>query len=209
MAQAAPPSPHRPDHSILPGLLYLRPRPAVDRTMADRTVAYADDAVARGLATAQVYAFASVDYPGAATSLVLDTDPTTAVGAFDFGAGGGAASAFTFVGGAYQMLTVPNSTMSIATATDGAGVIIGIYQDLSNVLRGFVHTAGSFTDLNVPAATATQAVGINSGGQIVGSFLDAAAVEHGFLKSGGNGAGAVTAIDFPGACACREPCHGL
>ncbi len=79
-------------------------------------MAPADDAVARGLADAKVYAFASVDYPGAAESLVFDTDGTTAVGAFAFDPGSNSPlTAFTFIGGIYQILTVPGSTFSIAT----------------------------------------------------------------------------------------------
>jgi hypothetical protein len=48
-----------------------------------------------------VYAFASVDYPGAAQSLVFDSDGTTAVGGFVFDPGSGTspATAFTFTGG--------------------------------------------------------------------------------------------------------------
>ena len=36
-------------------------------------------------AASQVYAFASVDYSGAAISQVYDSDGTTTVGAFNFG----------------------------------------------------------------------------------------------------------------------------
>jgi hypothetical protein len=39
------------------------------------------------LAAAKVYAFASADYPGAAESLIFDSDGTTAVGAFVFDPG--------------------------------------------------------------------------------------------------------------------------
>src|SRR5205823_674792 len=69
MTKAAPPSPHRPGRAVLEGLLDLRPSVRVERTAVA-----ADDAVARGLAVAKVYAFASVDYPGAAQSLVFDSD---------------------------------------------------------------------------------------------------------------------------------------
>jgi len=85
MTKAAPPSPHRPGRAVLEGLLDLRPSIGVERTAVA-----ADDAVARGLAVAKVYAFASVDYPGAAQSLVFDSDGTTAVGAFVFDPGSSA-----------------------------------------------------------------------------------------------------------------------
>ena len=77
--------------------------------------------MARGLAVAKVYAFASVDYPGAAESLVFDSDGTTAVGAFVFDPGSGTSptTAFTFTGGVYQILTVPSSTRASLRASMG------------------------------------------------------------------------------------------
>jgi hypothetical protein len=54
MTKAAPPSPHRPGRAVLEGLLDLRPSVGVERTAVA-----ADDAVARGLAIAKVYAFAA------------------------------------------------------------------------------------------------------------------------------------------------------
>ena len=52
---------------VLRGLLDLRPSIG-----AEPSIAPGDDAVARGLAVAKVYAFASVDFPGAAESLIFD-----------------------------------------------------------------------------------------------------------------------------------------
>ena len=72
----------RPGRVVLHGLLDLRPTLPLER-IAVAT----DEAVARALAVAKVYAYASVDYPGAAQSLVFDTDGTTAVGAFVFDPG--------------------------------------------------------------------------------------------------------------------------
>jgi hypothetical protein len=82
MTTPAPPSPHRPGRAVLRGLLDVRPSPGVEPTAIS-----AEDAVAQELAIAKVYAFASVDYPGAAQSLVFDSDGTTAVGAFVFDPG--------------------------------------------------------------------------------------------------------------------------
>ena len=71
----------------------------------ERTAVSAPDAVAQGLAAAKVYAFATADYPGAAQSLVFDSDGTSAVGAFivDPSSSTSPATAFTFTGGAYQI----------------------------------------------------------------------------------------------------------
>ena len=79
MEKTAPAEPYRPGRAVLQGLLDLRP------SLGLEVAAFpVEDAVAQGLAVAQVYAFASVDYPGAAESVVFDSDGTTAVGAFDF-----------------------------------------------------------------------------------------------------------------------------
>jgi len=72
MDKAAPPQPYRPGRAVLQGLLDLRPSLGVDRAAAS-----VEDAVARGLAVAQVLAsvlhgfvnnggtFSNVDFPGA------------------------------------------------------------------------------------------------------------------------------------------------
>ena len=194
MTKPAPPSPHRPGRAVLEGLLDLRPRVGVEPTAVA-----ADDAVARGLAVAKVYAFASVDYPGAAQSLVFDSDGTTAVGAFVFDPASTTSptTAFTFTGGVYQVLTVPSSNESIATGINGAGLIVGVYRDLAGVRRGFADNGGTFSNVDFPGANGTQAYGVNDAGQVVGDYFDVASVEHGFLSSGGT----FTAIDFPGATA--------
>jgi predicted choloylglycine hydrolase len=121
MDKAAPPQPYRPGRAVLQGLLDLRPSLGVDRAAVS-----VEDAVARGLAVAKVYAFASVDYPGAAQSVVLDSDGTTAVGGFDFDPSIDKTTAFTFAGGVYQILTVPGSAFSVATGINGAGLIVGL-----------------------------------------------------------------------------------
>ncbi len=121
MEKTAPAEPDRPGRAVLQGLLDLRPTPGLE--VAAFPV---EDAVARGLAVAKVYAFASVDYPGAAQSAVLDSDGTTAVGAFDFDPSNDTGmTAFTLAGGVYQILTVPSSIISVATGINGTGLIVG------------------------------------------------------------------------------------
>jgi len=91
----------QPGRALLHGLLDLRPT-----LRAERIAVATDEAVARALAVAKVYAYASVDYPGASQSLVFDTDGTTAVGGFVFDPGSATSptAAFTFAGGSYQAL---------------------------------------------------------------------------------------------------------
>jgi uncharacterized membrane protein len=185
-------APYPPGRAVLQGLLDLRP--SLGHDVAALSV---EDAVARGLAVAKAYAFASVDYPGAAGSLVLDSDGTTAVGAFVFDpATSSPMTAFTLAGEVYQILAVPSSTFSLATGINAAGLIVGLYEDLGGVRRGFVNNGGTFSNVDFPGGTGTQVIGINDAGQMVGDYFDAAG-EHGFVSSGG----VFTAIDFPGATA--------
>ena len=182
----------RPTPAILRGLPDLRHRPS-----ARRSAPAAPDPMALAPATARVYAFATADYPGAAVSIVFDSDGASTVGAFLFDPGSSASpvTAFTLTGGEYQILTVPGSKASIATAVNGAGLIAGVYADLGGNTHGFVDIGGVFSTVDFPAATATQIIGINDAGQTVGDFIDAGGNEHGFVDSGG----VFTAIDFPGA----------
>src|SRR2546425_4619372 len=128
MTKAAPPTPDRPGRAVPRGLMDLRPSLGIEPAAVS-----ADEAVARGLAVAKVYAFASIDYPGAARSLVFDSDGSTAVGAFVFDPGSGTSpwTAFTFRSGVYQIFTVPSSTVSFATGINAAGLIVGTYDDLA------------------------------------------------------------------------------
>jgi uncharacterized membrane protein len=179
-------------------LLDLRPSRGVERAAVA-----ADEAVAQGLATAKVYAFASADYPGAAQSDVFDTDGTTTVGAFVFDPSNANSptTAFTFKDGVYQILTVPGSTSSIATSINSAGLIVGVYGNLANETHGFADVGGTFSNIDFPGATWTQAIGVNDAEQIVGSYSDAASVEHGFVSSGGT----FSAINVPGPPVPRPP----
>jgi uncharacterized membrane protein len=186
------PAHDRVGRAILRGLPDLRPSRA-----AARAAVSAEDAVARGLAIAQVYGFASVDYPGAAQSLVFDSDDFMAVGAFVFDPTSGSTpvTAFTFANEVYQILTVPGSSASVVTGINSAGLMIGAYADLAGVAHGFINNAGGFSNVDFPGAASTQAIGVNDAGQIVGDYFDAASVEHGYVCLGG----VFTSIDYPGA----------
>ena len=118
--------PQRLGPAVPVGLLDLRLSPRVGRTGL-----VAPDAVTQGLATAKVFAFASADYPGAAFSLLFDSDGTTSVGAFIFDPTTGLPTAFTFTGGAYQILPVLGSTASFAASINSAGLIVGTYEALA------------------------------------------------------------------------------
>jgi probable HAF family extracellular repeat protein len=189
MTTTAPPVTIR---SVLLGLLGIPPSTAVDSNAVSP-----HDAIAQP-DTADVYEFTSVDYPGAAETLVLDTDGTTALGGFIFNPGSGSspANAFTMAGGVYQIFNVPNATASFAAGINTSGLIVGAYTDVAGSTHGFSTSDGStFTDVDFPGANNTQAVDVNDAGVIVGDYFDAANVEHGYINNGG----VFTVVDFPGA----------
>jgi probable HAF family extracellular repeat protein len=191
MTTTAPPSAPVTIRRVLLGLLGIPPS-----IEAANTAISPDDALARP-DTAKVYEFTSVDYPGAAQSYVFDTDGTTSLGAFIFAPGNASSSAtaFTVAGGAYEILNVPNSTESLATAMNTSGLIVGAYTDVAGSTHGFATSDSStFNDVDFPGATSTQAIDVNDAGAVAGDYFDAANVEHGFVSSGGT----FTAIDFPG-----------
>ena len=183
----------RPGRAVMGHLLDLRPTPKAER----RALTAEEDAVAQGLVVAKVYAFVSIDYPGAATSLVFDGDSNDAVGVFNFDTTEGF-TAFTFTGGSYHILAVPNSTFSIATGLNGSGLIVGVYDDLTGLRRGFTNSGDSFRNVEVPGAVETYAFGVNDAGQIVGDYIDPTG-GHGFVRSSDGVDSVFTAIDFPGA----------
>ena len=159
MTNAGPSSTDRPGRTFLQGLLDLPATPSAERM----GLTAEEDAVAQGLAVAKVYAFLSIDYPGAAGSWVFDSDGNGAAGGFGFDAPSPISpfTAFTFTDGAYQILAVPNSTFSIVTGFSGFGLIVGVYNDLTSVRRGFTNSGGSFNDVQFPGAISTEALGVN------------------------------------------------
>src|SRR5450631_296109 len=158
---------------------------------APQSVNPATDPVALGLAGSKSYAFTTADYPGASYSLVLDTNLTTAVGAFAYD--GSTLQAFTLKGTTYKTLAVPGSTQSYAQGINTAGQIVGVYIDALGTTHGFFDNAGAFATIDYPGSVVTWAVDINDAGQIVGRYVDSAL--HGYLYQ----SGVFTAINFPGS----------
>jgi len=149
-------------------------------------------------AAAKVYTFATVDYPGAASSTIFDTNNSTTVGILQFDPTSVPATpetAFTVKSWVYEVLLVPGATESGATGINTSGQIVGFYTDSSMVAHGFVDTAGTFTDVDYPSATGTEVIGINDAGVMVGAYSDTSGNIHGFIDNGGT----FTSLDYPGA----------
>jgi hypothetical protein len=170
--EAAPPPPQRPGRAVLPGPLDFRPGPRLEGT-ADVT----DDAVASALASAKVYTFISIDYPGAAHSEIWDIKGLGAVGMFVFDPGADGAIG---IGDG-----TPTPGGADATPTPG-----GAGGGTSPSLPPSPKTAFMFTFdfvyriLTVPNATESIATGIDADGRIVGWYVGLDGVRRGFVKDG-------------------------
>ena len=70
-----------------------------------------------------------------------------------------------------------------ALSINDQGQIVGLYQDASNVIHGFLYSGGTYTTLDPAGSAGTLANGINNAGQVVGFYLDAQAHGHGFLET--------------------------
>ncbi len=154
----------------------------------------ARDAVALGLAKAKTYKFASADFPGAGTSIVLDENLNTILGVTQFKG----LSGFTLKGSNYQLLVLPGLGANEATGINTSGQIVGIYLDASGVQHGFLDNAGVVTNIDNPAALPSQTtpLDLNDGGEIVGEYEDSTLVVHGFWTTDGV---TFNNVDFPAA----------
>lgn len=161
------------------------------------SVAPGQDAVAKGLATAKTYKFASADYPGAATSIVFDQSGTTILGVTELGS---TASGFTLKGANYALLNLAGASALEPTGINTSGQIVGIYADASDVVHGFLDNGGVITNIDVPSPPAqpatTEVIDINDGGRMVGSYEDASNTNHGFATNDGVN---FAFFDYPGS----------
>jgi probable HAF family extracellular repeat protein len=144
---------------------------------------------------ARPYSFVSVDYPGAATTEVLDSNGSTDVGIFIVDPATPVTQSFTHSGNEYQILNVPGSTGSLLVAINSLGVMAGAYNDMSNNLHGFVDNAGTIITVDFPGSTETAVFAINDAGDLAGIWVDAVTHTHGFIDKGG----VFTPIDHPSA----------
>jgi probable HAF family extracellular repeat protein len=182
---------------MMPGLIGLPGLFPAHPPTAPRTRGPIPDPVALGLAAAKVYRFATADYPGAAFSIALDSNASTAVGYFDFDPTSSASppQAFTLTNGVYRTLLVPGASISVLSGINTAGQMVGSYIDSSGNPHGFFANAGTFSNIDFPGSTGTNASGINDSDEVVGVYADMGGQQHGFLDN----AGTWTSLDYPGA----------
>jgi hypothetical protein len=118
------------------------------------------DALAQGLAVAKVYAFVSIDYPGAAASWVFDGDGNDAVGGFGFD---------------------PLAPSTTPFGINDIGEIAGYYTDAGGNIHGFIYSAGAFSKVDVAGARHTFLTRHQNGGLITGACIDALNESHGLI----------------------------
>lgn len=135
-------------------------------------------------AAESAFTFASIDAPGAVSTVARGVDSTgRIVGSFVDRAG---THGFLYGGGMFSTLDMPGSSWTIATGINSVGQVVGGYgtgRETGN--HGFLFSGGAFSSFDVPGSLDTIAYGINNKGQIVGTFLGADGFRHGFRLSGG------------------------
>jgi probable HAF family extracellular repeat protein len=144
-----------------------------------------------------LYYFVSVDYPGAALSVVFDFNDYTEVGAFNYSPDtmGSNDSGFIFKNGRFSTVNYPGAVATDITAINASGEIVGYYTDSSNTAHAFQDVGGTFTNIDYPSFGNGTAFDLNDAGDIVGFYGDASGNVHGFLLSGG----VYSSFDYPGA----------
>jgi hypothetical protein len=72
---------------------------------------------------------------------------------------------------------------TFAVSINPAGEITGYYNDVNNVIHGFVRDVnGKFKTFDPPGSIATYPTSINPSGEITGHYFDANSRSHGFLR---------------------------
>jgi uncharacterized membrane protein len=149
------------------------------------------------------WTFTTIDFPGGASTAVLDINAEgDIVGSYN-DAGGAHGFVLSRLGD-FTTIDFPGAVFTRAAAINSRGDIVGQYRlpsDPMQARHGFLLRDGEFTTIDPPGARFTNALGINSRGDIVGRFcttlpcaLDGTNV-RGFLMSEGE----FTTIHFPEA----------
>ena len=134
--------------------------------------------------------YTTVDAPGTAFNQLLGiNDGLTAVGYSSLDPTGMTLQrSYMESGGTFTYLDgfLPSGTMNNqAVGINGAGIVVGFYQDATGTFHGYVFNGTSASTLDFAGGMGTQAFGINNQGEIVGDYTDAMGTMHGFVYIGG------------------------
>jgi probable HAF family extracellular repeat protein len=82
---------------------------------------------------------------------------------------------------------MPGSTMTLPTAVNSSGTVVGTYQTSTGQDLAFVYQGGTFNAFAVPGAAETNPVAITDSGEIIGYYYDSQGDTFGFSYSSANG----------------------
>jgi probable HAF family extracellular repeat protein len=103
---------------------------------------------------------------------------------YEYGVGSDSFTNFTFCGGQYRKLAIPNAPEAYINGVNPAGTaVVGIYRPSSvsnGGLAGFLYENNSLQTLEFPGAIDSYAWGVNAAGEVVGYFIDRSGFIHGF-----------------------------
>jgi probable HAF family extracellular repeat protein len=109
-------------------------------------------------------ALTAIAFPGAEGTYATGINDSGEITGTYFNSPSGPDNGFLYDGKQYLTI-VGRSPQSI----NNSGQIVGYYQDIFNVTRGFLYSDGTFTSVDFPDAAVTVALGINDFGDIVGA----------------------------------------
>jgi len=121
--------------------------------------------------------YATVDFPGAISTEVLDIN--------NFGVMVGFYSdrtnqhGFIDTNGAFSTLDDPDGSDTNALGINDLGEVVGQYQG-NGRYNGFYYDGATFTTINPPNSTSSDLEKINNLGQMTGYYVDQASVQHAF-----------------------------
>jgi uncharacterized membrane protein len=94
----------------------------------------------------------------------------------------------------FTSFSVPNATLTVVEGINNAGVTVGIYEDRSGNLHGFMLNGKKLTTIDDPKGTKTECLHVNANGalSIVGYYTTSKSTPVGFLYQNG------TFTDVPG-----------
>jgi len=89
--------------------------------------------------------------------------------------------AYMIVDGQFTPFDYPGAEATAAWDASPSGAIVGVYQDASGAVHGFLLEDAEFTSIDFPGALTTRAFGVNARGDIVGNYVDANKRTHAFI----------------------------
>ena len=124
-----------------------------------------------------------IKFPGASFTVVTGINNRGDATGFYNDAGG--QHGFVFSGAKFSTIDFPGAVVTDPYKINDLGMIVGTFQDNSDLVHGFVYAKGAWVQIDFPGSSDTEAYGINSAGDIVGIYDAFQPITHAFLLSKG------------------------